>query len=62
MAQIDFDRLLSQMIESTKVYKTNSLCEWCEALGYKQEVINCDECPIMKDREWRKSRIMIDTE
>lgn len=62
MTQIDFDRLLSQMIESTKRYKTHSLCEWCGVFGYKQKIIKCDECPIMKDREWRKSRIMIDTE
>lgn len=62
MEQIDFDRILSQKLESMKVYKTNSICEWCEAFRYKQKIINCDECPIMKDRKWRKSRIIIDTE
>lgn len=48
MAQIDFDEILSQMLESIKVYKTNFICEWCEALRYKQEIINCNECPIRK--------------
>lgn len=62
MAQIDFERDLIQMIESTKVYTPNSYCEWCEAFGYKQKVANCDECPIMRDKEWRKSRVLIDTE
>lgn len=51
MTQIDFDRDLSQMLESTKVCKTNSVCEWCEAFEYKQKVINCDECPVRKTQK-----------
>lgn len=48
MAQTDFDKILSQMLESMKTYKADFICEWCEAFGYKQKVINCDECPIRK--------------
>lgn len=50
-AQIDFDIALSQIIESMKVYTPNSYCKWCDAFGYKQEIINCNECPI-RNNEW----------